>query len=220
MSGMKIKIILADDHTVMRKGLCTLIDNHPGFTVVGEADNGRMAVKLALELMPDVVIMDVTMPDLNGIEATRQIVAGLQHTKVIALSMHADAEFISAMLKAGALGYLLKDCAVEELICAVQTVINGKIYLSRTITDIVVDDYVRSIPEDAASILSVLTNREREVLQLIAEGKATKEIASLLHVSINTIDTHRRRIMEKVNIHSVAELTKYAIRKGLTSLER
>lgn len=159
------------------------------------------------------------MPDLNGIKATRQITAGLQHTKVIALSIHSDEEFITVMLKAGALGYLLKDCEVDELICAVQTVINNKIYLSHTITDIVIDDYVRSIPEDTASVLFVLTNRERKVLQLIVEGKATKEIASLLSVSINTIDTHRRQIMEKLNIHSVAELTKYAIRKGLTSLE-
>lgn len=219
MRNENIKIVLADDHKIMRKGLRALIDSHSGLTVVEEADNGRIAVENARKLLPDVVIMDVAMPDLNGIEATRRIIAELPHTKVIALSMHFDKEFVIAMLKVGALGYLLKDCAVEELICAIRAVINNKIYLSRTISDIVIDDYMRSLSKDEVSILSTLTGREREVLQLIAEGKTTKEIASCLHVSINTIDTHRRQVMEKLDMHSIAELTKYAIRKGLTTLE-
>lgn len=219
MGNENIKIVLADDHKIMRKGLRALIDSHSGLTVVEEAHNGRIAVELARKLLPDVVIMDVAMPDLNGIEATRRIIAELSHTKVIALSMHFDKEFVIAMLKVGALGYLLKDCAVEELICAIRAVMNNKIYLSRTISDIVIDDYMRSLSKDEVSILSTLTGREREVLQLIAEGKTTKEIASCLHVSINTIDTHRRQIMEKLDMHSIAELTKYAIRKGLTPLE-
>lgn len=219
MRNGNIKIVLADDHKIMRKGLRALIDSHSDLTVVEEADNGRIAVELARKLLPDIVIMDITMPDLNGIEATRQIIAELPHTKVIALSMHFDKEFVIAMLKVGALGYLLKDCAVEELICAIRAVMNNKIYLSRTISDIVIDDYMRSLSKDEVSILSTLTGREREVLQLIAEGKTTKEIASCLHVSINTIDTHRRQIMEKLDMHSIAELTKYAVRKGLTPLE-
>ncbi len=219
MRNGNIKIVLADDHKIMRKGLRALIDSHSDLTVVEEADNGRIAVELARKLLPDVVIMDVTMPDLNGIEATRQIIAELPHTKVIALSMHFDKEFVIAMLKVGAMGYLLKDCAVEELICAIRAVMNNKIYLSRTISDIVIDDYMRSLSKDEVSILSTLTGREREVLQLIAEGKTTKEIASCLHVSINTIDTHRRQVMEKLDMHSIAELTKYAVRKGLTPLE-
>ena len=219
MRNENIKIVLADDHKIMRKGLRALIDSHSGLTVVEEADNGRIAVELARKLLPDVVIMDVAMPDLNGIEATRRIIAELPHTKVIALSMHFDKEFVIAMLKVGALGYLLKDCAVEELICAIRAVMNNKIYLSRTISDIVIDDYISSLSKDEVSILSTLTGREREVLQLIAEGKTTKEIASCLHVSINTIDTHRRQVMEKLDMHSIAELTKYAIRKGLTTLE-
>jgi len=219
MGNENIKIVLADDHKIMRKGLRALIDSHSGLTVVEEAHNGRIAVELARKLLPDVVIMDVAMPDLNGIEATRRIIAELSHTKVIALSMHFDKEFVIAMLKVGALGYLLKDCAVEELICAIRAVMNNKIYLSRTISDIVIDDYMRSLSKDEVSILSTLTGREREVLQLIAEGKTTKEIASCLHVSINTIDTHRRQVMEKLDMHSIAELTKYAIRKGLTPLE-
>jgi len=219
MGNENIKIVLADDHKIMRKGLRALIDSHSGLTVVEEAHNGRIAVELARKLLPDVVIMDVAMPDLNGIEATRRIIAELSHTKVIALSMHFDKEFVIAMLKVGAMGYLLKDCAVEELICAIRAVMNNKIYLSRTISDIVIDDYMRSLSKDEVSILSTLTGREREVLQLIAEGKTTKEIASCLHVSINTIDTHRRQVMEKLDMHSIAELTKYAIRKGLTPLE-
>ena len=219
MGNENIKIVLADDHKIMRKGLRALIDSHSGLTVVEEAHNGRIAVELARKLLPDVVIMDVAMPDLNGIEATRRIIAELSHTKVIALSMHFDKEFVIAMLKVGALGYLLKDCAVEELICAIRAVMNNKIYLSRTISDIVIDDYMRSLSKDEVSILSTLTGREREVLQLIAEGKTTKEIASCLHVSINTIDTHRRQVMEKLDMHNIAELTKYAIRKGLTPLE-
>jgi DNA-binding NarL/FixJ family response regulator len=176
-------------------------------------------VKLAQKLKPDVVIMDITMPDLNGIEATYQIMAELPNVKVIALSMHSDRRFVVGMLKAGASGYLLKDCAFDELIHTVHTVVSNRIYLTPGITDIVVDDYLRQMSTTNSSVTSVLTAREREVLQLLAEGKTTKQIADHLYLSVKTIETHRRQIMLKLDIHSIAELTKYAIREGLTPLE-
>ena len=190
--------------------------------VVAEANDGRSAVQLAQELQPDVVVMDVGMPGLNGIEATRQITNREPEAKVVALSMHSDRRFMGEMLKAGAKGYLLKDGAFEELATAIRSVVANKVYLSPRIADVVVDDYVRRTPGQAAgdtSAFAKLTPREREVLQLMAEGRATKEIAMDLKVSIKTVETHRRQIMEKLQIHSVAELTKYAIREGLTSLD-
>jgi DNA-binding NarL/FixJ family response regulator len=186
--------------------------------VVGEAENGREAVRLARELSPDLVIMDVTMPDLNGIDATRIITSGSNNTKVIALSMYSDKQFVQGMIQAGASGYLLKDCAFEELVSAIQAVIQGDTYLSPGIAGIVVQDYLTKLTTDRSSADTVLTNREREVLQLIAEGNSTKEIAARLTVSVKTVETHRRQIMEKLGIFSIAELTKYAIREGLTSL--
>ena len=188
--------------------------------VVAEANDGRSAVQLAQELQPDVVVMDVGMPGLNGIEATRQITNREPDAKVVALSMHSDRRFMGEMLKAGAKGYLLKDGAFEELATAIRSVVANKVYLSPRIADVVVDDYVRRTPGQAAgdtSAFAKLTPREREVLQLMAEGRATKEIAMDLKVSIKTVETHRRQIMEKLQIHSVAELTKYAIREGLTT---
>jgi DNA-binding NarL/FixJ family response regulator len=187
--------------------------------VVGEADNGRMTVKLARELSPDVVVMDITMPDLNGIEACRQILSELSDVKVVALSMHSDEQFVVQMLDAGASGYLLKDCALDELRLAIRAVVANQNYLSPGITGIVVKTYQRDWPRGESPTSRVLTPREREVLQLVAEGNSSKKIASLLHVSMKTIEAHRHQIMQKLNIHSVAELTKYAIRKGLTSLE-
>ena len=190
--------------------------------VVAEANDGRSAVQLAQELQPDVVVMDVGMPGLNGIEATRQITNREPDAKVVALSMHSDRRFMGEMLKAGAKGYLLKDGAFEELATAIRSVVANKVYLSPRIADVVVDDYVRRTPGQNGSDTSAfakLTPREREVLQLMAEGRATKEIAMDLKVSIKTVETHRRQIMEKLQIHSVAELTKYAIREGLTSLD-
>ena len=216
---MSIRIILADDHKIIRDGLRTLIENQSHMEVVGEAESGRKAVAMTLELVPDVVVMDVTMADLNGIEATRQIHKEQPSVKVIALSMHSDRRFVTGMLEAGASGYLLKDCAFEELARAIHSVISNETYLSPGITDIVVKGYLQKSSLTPASAFSTLTAREREVLQLLAEGRSTKKIAESLYVSIKTVETHRQRIMDKLNIHSIAELTKYAVREGLTSLE-
>ncbi len=216
---MAIRILLADDHKIVRQGLRTLLEKEPDMEVVAEAEEGRMAVRLARKLAPQVVIMDVGMPDLNGIEATRQVLADTPGLKVIALSMHSDRRFVVNMLKAGASGYLLKDSAFEELAAAIRVVMLNKTYLSPGVSDIVIKDYVQG-PREDSSVFSVLTPREREVLQLMAEGKSTKQIADRLHVSIKTIETHRQQIMTKLGIHSVAELTKYAVREGLSSLER
>ena len=219
MTGRNMKILLADDHRIVREGLKSLIDSQPDMHVVAEADNGRQAIELAAENAPDVAVMDIGMPELNGIEATRRIVGDSPETKVIALSMHADRRFMSEMLKAGASGYLLKDGAFDELADAIRTVMNNKVYLSPRIADVVVEDYVRHLPTAGPSAFAALTSREREVLQLLAEGKATKQAAAALHVSVKTVETHRRQIMEKLDLHSVAELTKDAIREGLTSVE-
>jgi DNA-binding NarL/FixJ family response regulator len=215
---MGVRIILAEDHRITREGLVNLLEERSDMQVVGEAENGREAVRLARELSPDLVIMDVTMPDLNGIDATRIITSGSNNTKVIALSMYSDKQFVQGMIQAGASGYLLKDCAFEELVSAIQAVIQGDTYLSPGIAGIVVQDYLNKLTTDRSSADTVLTNREREVLQLIAEGNSTKEIAASLTVSVKTVETHRRQIMEKLGIFSIAELTKYAIREGLTSL--
>ena len=207
----------------MREGLRALLAEQPGMEVIGEAADGRTAAQLVQQLSPDVVIMDISMPDLNGIEATRQITAKLTDVKIIALSVHSNNRFVAEMLKAGAAGYLLKDCALEELAGAIRTVVTNRIYLGPGIADVVVEDYMRHLsatesPTESAPF-SVLSARQREVLQLLAEGKTTKQIASSLYVSVKTIETHRRQIMRKLDIHSIAELTKYAIREGLTSLE-
>ena len=215
---MNIKILLADDHKIVCEGLRTLIEKKPGMEVVGEVENGRMAVRLAQELSPDIVIMDVAMPDLNGIEATRQVLNNGPKVKVIALSMHSDRRFVVQMLKAGASGYLLKDCAFEELTNAIRAVVANRTYLSPKIADTIVKDYTRLFPKTEFSVFSILTPRQRQVLQLLSEGKTTCQIASHLQVSVKTVETYRQQIMEKVDIHSIAELTKYAIREGLTPL--
>ena len=184
---MSIKIIIADDHQIVRQGLSTLLAKESDMEVVAEADNGRTAVQLALELVPQIVIMDVNMPDLNGIEATRQILNHSPGIKVIALSMHTDRRFVVNMLKAGASGYLLKDCAFEELSSAIRLVMSNKTYLSPGVSDIVIKDYVQGLSTPRASAYSVLTNREREVLQLMAEGRSTSQIAEHLHISVKTV---------------------------------
>jgi len=203
----------------MREGLCALLQKEPDIEVVAEAADGRTTVQLARELSPDVVIMDIAMPDLNGIGATRQIIAEFPGVKVVALSMHADKPFVAGMLKAGASGYLLKDCAFEELARAIKAVVANQIYLSPGIVGVVIEDYVRRLRKTDGLTLSPLTPREGEVLQLLAEGKNTQQIASLLRLSVKTVGTHRRQIMKKLDVHSVAELTKYAIQQGLTSPE-
>jgi RNA polymerase sigma factor (sigma-70 family) len=218
---MSIRVLIADDHKIMLAGLRSLLEKQTDIEVVGEADNGRKAVQMAQEKKPDVIVMDVSMPDLNGIEATKQIIESLPETRVIALSMHSDKRFVMGMLRAGASGYLLKDCASQELANAIDQVAGGKKYLSPEITGVVIDDFLLggSSSEEVATAASQLSPREREVLQLIAEGWSTKQIASHLYVSIKTIETHRRQIMKKLDLHSIADLTKYAIREGLTSIE-
>jgi len=215
---MSIRILIADDHKIFREGLRTLLQNRGDIEVIGEADNGRTLVALAAELRPDVIIMDVAMPDLNGIEATRQICGGRVAAKVLALSMHSDSRFVTRMLQAGAQGYLLKDCAFEELAQAIDTIVGDGVYLSPGVTGVVVRDYVQHLGEGDAGI-AALSPREREVLQLVAEGLTTKDIAGKLHISVKTVETHRKQIMDKLEIRSVAELTKYAVREGLTSLD-
>ena len=216
---MSVKIILADDHQIMREGLRALLEKQPGMEVIAEAENGRTTVDLVHELKPDVVVIDISMPDLNGIDATRQIINAVPTIKVIALSMHSDRKFVREMLSAGASGYMLKDSAFEELGTALSVVTNNQTYLSPKIANTVIRDYLGKIDTGDSKTTPSLTNREREVLQLLAEGRTTKEIAEKLCVSIKTIETHRKQIMEKVGLSSVAELTKYAIREGLTSLE-
>jgi DNA-binding NarL/FixJ family response regulator len=215
---MSIKILLADDHRIMREGLRCLIESESDMTVVAEAADGRTAVRLARKVTPDMVIIDITMPDLNGVEATRQIVSEAPNIKVLAVSMHSDDHFVAGMLKAGASGYFLKDCAAEELVYAIRAVVAGEIYLSPKIASIVVDGYLRVLSKGKSTNTPELTAREREILQLVAEGETSKKIAARLHVSIKTIEAHRQKIMDKLNIRSVAGITKYAIQNGLTSL--
>lgn len=216
---MSIGVLLVDDHAIIREGLRSLLEKQPDMEVLADTDDGRKAVDLVRELIPDVVIMDVTMAGLNGIEATRLITNEFPEVKVVALSIHSQRRFIADMLSAGAAGYILKECLFDELVQAIQTVAVGGRYLSPRIADVVVEDYVKRLSSTSDSPLSALTGREREVLQLVAEGKSTKQIALELHVSTKTIEANRRQIMEKLNVHSVAELTKCAVREGLTTLE-
>jgi two-component system response regulator NreC len=216
---MATRILLADDHKITRQGLRSLLEKQKDMEVIAEADNGRAAVQLAAEKTPDIIIMDVTMPDLNGAEATKQILAKSPDIKIIALSMHSDALFVTEMLKSGATGYLLKDCAFEELTRAIRTVMDNKTYLSPAISGVVIEDYLHRLNTTEFTGTDTLTDREKEVVQLMAEGNSTKQIALKLHISVKTVETHRRQIMSKLDIHNIAELTKYAIRKGITSLE-
>jgi len=216
---MNIKILLADDHKITRDGLKSLLDSQNNMNVIGEAENGRQAVRLALDLAPDVIVMDINMPELNGIEATRQIVSELPGTKIIALSMYSDKRYVVGMLKAGVSGYLLKNCAFDELVSAISAVVANQNYMSQKIADTVMKDYASILESNDNSPVSSLTGREREVLQLIAEGLKTKDIAARIHVSVKTVETHRQQIMRKLNARSVVELTKIALREGITSLD-
>lgn len=213
---MAIRVLVADDHRIMRQGLRALFAAMPDVEVAGEAVNGRDAVQLALRLRPDVVVMDVTMPDLNGIDAARQIAAAAPEVRVVGLSMHADHRFVAEMLRAGSAGYVLKDGAFEELQEALRTVAAGGSYLSPSLSRPAGRPPALP-PAGAASAFSALTAREREVLQLLAEGRGTREIAGLLFVSVKTVETHRQHIMAKLGLRSLPELTKYAIREGLTT---
>ena len=214
-----MKILLADDHKLMREGLRMLLEELGGITVVGEAGNGISAVRMARESKPDLVLMDIAMPDLNGIEATRRIMIESPGVKVIALSMHADKRFVRHMFAAGAAGYVLKGSAFEEVAAAIKKVAAGRIYISPKITDQVFAEYVKQLTRPSAETESPLSGREREVLQMLAEGKSSRTIAERLHVSVTTVDTHRKHIMDKLGFRSIAELTKYAVREGLTPLD-
>ena len=220
---MSIKVLIADDHGIVREGLHSLIGKQSDMEIVGEADDGRKALELVRELEPDVVIMDISMPNLNGVDATSHIVREFPKTKVIALSMHSSSMFVADMIKAGASGYILKDCLFDELATAIKTVFEGGVHLSKDVMGLVVDDYmnrlsgVGGLPSN--SLTASLTTREREVLQLIGEGKNTKEIAQTLHVTTKAIEANRRKIMDKLNSHSTADLVRWALLGGLTSLD-
>ncbi|MBU2646209.1 response regulator transcription factor [bacterium] len=216
---MSIKIVIVDDHQIMREGLCSMLAQEPGFAVVGDASNGRDALELVEKTHPDVVIMDINMPDMNGTEATRRIVEKFPTIRVVALSMYSEKTFVTAMLKAGASGYLLKDCSKNEIVDAIKTVADNKSYLCPDITGIIIEDYVLHSASDTPSAVTQLTNKEREVLQLIAEGHTSKEIALHLNIATKTVESHRLNIMSKLEIHSIAELTKFAIRHGITCLD-
>ncbi len=214
-----LRILIADDHKILRTGIRGLIEREPDLQVVAEAEDGRTAVQLSRKLSPHVVIMDISMQDLNGIEATRQITGDSPHTKVIILSMHSGQRFVADVFKAGASGYLLKDCDFSEIISAIHAVVANKTYVCPQIATVLRNDYLQRLLQTETYKAAALTPREREVLQLMAEGKSTKEIAFTLNLSAKTVEVHRQRIMEKLEIHSVAELTKYAIREGLTPLD-
>ncbi len=207
----RIRILLADDHAVVRRGFQMILAEQPDMEIVGEAGNGREALELAAKLKPDVVVMDVAMPELNGIEATRRMAEHAPHARVLALSMHKDSVYVREILRAGARGYLLKDSVAADLVSAVRAVAAGEGYLSPAVSDAVLDDYRRHVTNP----IDLLTSREREVLQMLAEGKTNKEIAAVLNLSVYTVDAHRGRIMEKLNVHSINELVRFAVRNGL-----
>jgi two-component system response regulator NreC len=207
----RIRIMLADDHAVVRQGFKMILAEQPDMEIVGEAGNGREAVELAETLKPDIVVMDVSMPELNGIEATRRLCETTSHTRVVALSMHKDSVYVREILRAGARGYLLKDAPAADLVSAIRAVASGEGYLSPAVSNAVLDDYRRHVTNP----VDLLTSREREVLQMLAEGKTNKEIATILNLSVYTVDAHRGRIMEKLNLHSINELVRFAVRNGL-----
>lgn len=215
-----IKLLIVDDHQMIREGLKSLLERETGFSVVGEAEDGRQAMDLAARRMPSVVVMDVSMPGLNGIDTTRHLLRAQPTLKVVALSGHGDRNYVSEMLKAGASAYVLKHSAYEELARAIREVMAGRTYLSPEVTREVVDGFVRSTPgAEKPSVFAALTPREREALQRMAEGKSTKEIAAAMKISIKTVQTYRLNMMAKLNLNGLAELTKYAIREGITSLD-
>jgi len=207
----RIRILLVDDHAVVRQGFKMILAEQPDMEIVGEAGNGREALALAESLKPDIVVMDVAMPELNGIEATRRMGESVPHTRVVALSMHKDSVYVREILRAGARGYLLKDSVAADLVSAVRSVARGEGYISPQVSHAVLDDYRRHVTNP----IDTLTSREREVLQMLAEGKTNKEIAVILNLSVYTVDAHRGRIMEKLNLHSINELVRFAVRNGL-----
>lgn len=217
---MITRILLVDDHQIMREGLMSLMAGEPDLEVVGDASDGRQAVQLAKRLKPDLVVMDISMPGLSGIEATRQILNELDRVRVLALSMHADPRFVAGALEAGAHGYMIKDCTSQELLECIRTVAGGGTYLSPQVAEVVVKGFVRRLGEETGTPpASVLTPREREVLQLLVEGHTVKAIAERIHLGVKTVETHRRNIMEKLGLKNLVDLIKYAMREGVVSLD-
>jgi DNA-binding NarL/FixJ family response regulator len=214
----KIRVLLADDHTLMRRGLRLIVEQQPDLVVVGEAEDGRQAVALSASFKPDVAVLDIGMPNLNGIEAAKQITDGKSGAAIIILSMHADESYILRALKAGARGYLLKDSAESDLVRAIRSVAEGKSFFSPAVSKVLLEDYVKKMQRTGSEdSYDLLTPREREILQLIAEGKSNKDVANLLNLSVYTVETHRANLMEKLKLKSVPELTLYAVRKGIIS---
>jgi DNA-binding NarL/FixJ family response regulator len=215
---MTIRLLIADDHQVISESLTPALNSQTGITVVAEVNNGRAAVAMTKKLKPDIVIMDIAMPELNGIEATRQIIAQSPAAKVIILSMHADRRYVIGALEAGASGYVTKSCSLKELVAAIRTVYENKKYLSPEVSSIVIEKSLGRFKENTPASSTALTKREREVLQLLAEGKTVKEIAFDLTVSIKTVHTHRTKVMKKLKVNNISSLIKYAIQEGLISL--
>ena len=216
---MTVKILLVEDHTLVRSGIRSLLESWPDVQVVADVGDGRSAIEICREIHPDVVLTDVEMPSLNGIETTRQIHALLPDVKIIMLSMHGDPQYVLESLKAGASGYVLKDAAFGDLQTAIQSVMSGRRYMSAPLADMVMEDYVRRANgQETRSDLDKLSAREREILQLVAEGRSSAQVAKMIHISVRTVDTHRYNVMQKLGIHSIAGLTKFAIAHGLTSI--
>lgn len=216
---MPIRIVLADDHQIIREGVRTLLSAEKDFEIIGEAEDGKEAIHLVEEKQPDILVMDISMENMDGIEATRQIHKKFPDVRIVALSMYQAKQYVSNMLEAGASGFLLKDCAGEELVTAIRSILKGKSYLSPEISEVVVSDYVNQLKTHKNSVENLFTEREREVLRLVVDGKSTRQIADELFVSVKTIETHRQQIMKKTGLKSIAELTKFAIREGLTGLD-
>jgi DNA-binding NarL/FixJ family response regulator len=216
---MSVKILLVEDHTLVRSGIRSLLEKSTAVKVVGDVGDGRQAVEMCRELDPDVVLTDVEMASLNGIETARQIHAAMPDVKIVMLSMHGDPQYVFESLKAGASGYVLKDAAFNEVLAAIESVMAGRRYLSPPLADLVMEDYVRRANgEKMGTELDKLSAREREILQLVAEGRSSAQVAGMIHISVRTVDTHRYNVMQKLGIHSIAGLTKFAIAHGLTSL--
>lgn len=224
-AGQEITLLVADDHTIVRRGLITLLSLHERMKVVGEAEDGRVALELATRLEPDVVLMDISMPGLNGLEATRQIKKQLPHVKILILTAHDNEEYVLEVIQSGANGYLLKNCAAEDLYNAILSIHSGHAFFSPSVSRILVDDYLKSTKSDGSGTTPSrneprLTAREREVLQLVAEGETHQQIAEILHISVRTVDTHCNNIMKKLDIHDTAGLVTYAIKNGILILPR
>lgn len=214
-----IRVVLAEDHTIVRQGLRSILEQQPGIEVIAEAENGREAVRIAEQLKPDVVVMDFSMPELNGLEATRQIKQRVPEVKVLILTRHTNREYVKSILRAGASGYMIKKSAADELILAIQSVYRGDSFLDPSISRIVIDGYLHPSEGENQAQELIITPRQREVLQLIAEGHPNREISSILHISVKTVDNHRANLMDKLGLNSTTELIKYAIRVGIISLD-